>query len=126
MVGQTALGHLPAGTLLTPEQFAAGPDIGPGLTVVGLALQPGEYPIPTLASGDRVEVVRTPRPTDARSDSGSGAAVLTDSAEVFGVTPLSETGPGLMVSLIVPQEAGPAIAAAAAEGRVRLVWVPSP
>jgi Flp pilus assembly protein CpaB len=127
LVGQTATGPLPAGSLVTRDQFSDGPQVPAGSSVVGLALQPGEYPITALAPGDRVEVVRTPDPTGARSDDGgSGASVLTDDAEVYAVGPLSETSVGLMVSLTVPQDSGPAIAAAAAEGRVRLVLVPAP
>ncbi|MFA9430967.1 SAF domain-containing protein [Egicoccus sp. AB-alg2] len=125
LVGLTATGPLPAGSLVTREQFSDGPQVADGFSVVGLALQPGEYPIAALTPGDRVEVVRTPDPTGVRSDGGSGAAVLTDDAEVYAVGPLSETSAGLMVSLTVPQDTGPAIASAAAEGRVRLVLVPA-
>jgi Flp pilus assembly protein CpaB len=125
LVGLTATGPLPAGNLVTREQFSDGPQVADGFSVVGLALQPGEYPIAALTPGDRVEVVRTPDPTGARSDGGSGASVLTDDAEVYAVGPLSETRAGPMVSLTVPQDTGPAIAAAAAEGRVRLVLVPA-
>ena len=124
LVGLTATGPLPEGALLADGQFSDGQQVAAGFSVVGLALQPGEYPIAALTAGDRVEVVRTPDPTGARSDGGTGAAVLADDAEVFAVGPLSETSAGLMVSLTVPADAGPAIAAAAAEGRVRLVLVP--
>ena len=126
LVGLTAISSLPADSLLTHGQFSDGPRVDPGWSVVGLALQPGEYPTRSLAAGDAVEVVRTPDPAMARSDSGAGAVVLTDAAEVFAVEPLSETSPNLMVSLTVPREVAPAIAAAAAEGRVRLVMVPTP
>jgi Flp pilus assembly protein CpaB len=125
LVGQTATGPLPAGSLVTRDQFSDGPQVPAGSSVVGLALQPGEYPIAALMPGDRVEVVRTPDATGARSDGGSGASVLTEDAEVYAVGALSETSVGLMVSLTVPQDSGPAIAAAAAEGRVRLVLVPA-
>jgi Flp pilus assembly protein CpaB len=125
LVGQTATGPLPAGSLVTRDQFSDGPQVPAGSSVVGLALQPGEYPIAALMPGDRVEVVRTPDATGTRSDGGSGASVLTDDAEVYAVGALSETSVGLMVSLTVPQDSGPAIAAAAAEGRVRLVLVPA-
>jgi Flp pilus assembly protein CpaB len=124
LIGLTATSPLPAGSLVTREQFSDGPQVADGFSVVGLALQPGEYPIAALLPGDRVEVVRTPDPSGARSDGGTGAAVLTDDAEVYAVGQLSETAAGLMVSLTVPQDTGPAIAAAAAEGRIRLVLVP--
>jgi len=125
LVGLIATGPMPEGSLLTVGQFSDGQQVAAGFSVVGLALQPGEYPIAALRPGDRVEVVRTPDPTGVHSDSGTGAVVLTDDAEVFAVGPLSETSAGLMVSLTVPADTGPAIAAAAAEGRVRLVLVPT-
>ena len=126
LVGLTAVSSLPAGSLLTRGQFTDGPRLEAGSSVVGLALQPGEYPTAALAPGDRVEVVRTPDPTGVRGDGAAGAAVLTDDAEVFAVEALSETSPVLMVSLTVPREVAPAIAAAGAQGRVRLVLVPEP
>jgi hypothetical protein len=61
-----------------------------------------------------------------RSETAAGASVLTDDAEVFAVEALSETSSALMISLSVPREDGPAIAGAAADGRVRLVLVPTP
>lgn len=126
LVGLTATSALPAGSLLTHEHLADGPRVEAGWSVVGLELRPGEYPTRSLAPGDAVEVVRTPDPATARSDGAAGVSVLTDVAEVFAVESLSETSPTLMVSLIVPREVAPAIAAAAAEGRVRLVLVPAP
>ena len=123
VLGLTATSTLPAGSLLTHEHFADGPRVEPGWSVVGLELRPGEYPTRSLAPGDAVEVVRTPDPATARSGSAAGASVLTDVAEVFAVESLSETSPTLMVSLTVPRDVAPAIAAAAAEGRVRLVLV---
>lgn len=125
LVGLTAIGPMPAGSLLARDHFSDGPQVAAGFSVVGLALQPGEYPIASLAPGDHVEVIRTPDPTGARSDSGVGAAVLADDAEVFSIGPLSDTSTGLMVSLTVPHDTGPAIASAAAEGRIRLVLVPT-
>jgi hypothetical protein len=124
LVGHTATGPLPTGSLITAEQFSDGPQLAEGWSVVGLALQPGEYPLAALRPGDVVEVVRTPNPTGARSDGGSGAVVLTGEAEVYALGPLGEGSSGLMVSLTVPQDTGPAIAAAAAEGRVRLALIP--
>ncbi len=123
LIGLMATASLGAGTLVSREQFAAGPSLGPGKSVVGLALAPGEYPTITLRPGDRTVVVHTP---DA--DGGAGAAdgramVLAQSAEVFAVESLSDSARTLMVSITVPQELAPPIAAAAAQGRVRLVLV---
>jgi hypothetical protein len=123
LIGLVSTSSLPTGSLLAREQFSDGPQLEPGSSVVGLELQAGEYPTRSLAPGDRVEVVRTPDPASARSDAATGASVLTGDAEVFAVEALSETSSALMISLSVPREVGPAIAGAAADGRVRLVLV---
>lgn len=121
VVGLVAGSTLPAGTLINREQFTDGPPIPSGWRVVGLALEPGEYPTSTLRSGDRVEVIETPDPARGSGDTSSVAAVLSREAEVFAVERLSETTPTLMVSIVAPDPAAARIAAAAAQDRVRLV-----
>lgn len=122
LVGLVAQADLAAGTLLTRDQLADGPSLPDGWSVVGLALNPGEYPLSALAAGDRVEVVRTPDPTGVRS-AGSAVEVIAVDAEVFAVELLSESARSLMVSLAVPADVAPIVAASAAEGRIRLVLV---
>ncbi len=121
LIGLTATASLGAGTIVNREQFAAGPSLRPGESVVGLALAPGEYPTITLRPGDRTLVVHTPDADGAVGASDGRAIVLAQSADVFAVEPLSESARTLMVSITVPQELAPPIAAAAAQGRVRLV-----
>lgn len=123
MVGLTATASLGAGTLVSHEQFAAGPSLGPGESVVGLALAPGEYPTVSLRPADLVVAVGTPDPDGGDRGAEGQAMTLAESAEVFAVEALSESARTLMVSIAVPQELAPPIAAAAAQGRVRLILV---
>lgn len=122
LLGRTATTRLEAGALLSPGQFDDGPSVPPNSSVLGLALAPGEYPTSTLRPGDTVVVVRTPAatPTDRTTDDPT---VLADGAEVFAVETLSETAHTVMVSIIVPEDAVPEIAAAAAAARIRLALV---
>lgn len=121
-VGLVAQADMAPGMLLAGDQLAEGPSLPDGWSVVGLALNPGEYPTSALAAGDPVEVVRTPAPTGVRGDT-SPVEVLAPAAEVFAVELLSESARSFMVSLAVPADVAPTVAAAAAEGRVRLVLV---
>lgn len=122
LLGLTATAGLEAGTLVTRSQFAEGPTVAAGFSVLGLALEPGEYPTATLRPGDHVVVVRTPAttPLDREND---GSAVLVEAAEVFAIETLSETAHTVMVSIVAPEGAVPDIASAAAADRIRLALV---
>lgn len=122
LLGLTATAGLEAGALVTRSQFAEGPTVPAGSSVLGLALQPGEYPTATLRPGDRVVVVRTPATTPLDREN-IGPAVLVEAAEVFAIETLSETAHTVMVSIVVPAGAVPDIAAAAASDRIRLALV---
>lgn len=111
LAGRVALAPLPAGALLVPDVLGpADIEIGPDARVVGLSLEPGGYPITTLAPGDTVSVVRT---------DGTGS-VLTDRATVLDSAPAEQTATRL-VAVAVDADDAPSIAAAAAQGHVRLV-----
>lgn len=120
VTGRVALADLPAGTVLTPALVAARPVLGEGEGVVGLALEPGQFPTSGLRPGDRVNVVAGPV-----SQGGEGApeeAVLAEEAEVFSVEDLGGQG-RRFVSLKMPEPTANAVAAAAERGPVRLVLV---
>lgn len=120
LVGLTAVTDLEAGTILTSAHFVPRSLLDAGEGVVGLALAPGEYPTPRLASGDSVDVVLTDASTP---EAGAGASgLLVSSAEVFDVAELGSQGQ-LFISLRMPTEAAAEVARAAASGRVRLVLV---
>lgn len=123
LLGLTATAGFESGTLVTRSQFADGPTVAAGFSVVGLALEPGEYPTATLRPGDRVVVVRTPATTPMEREEDSAPTLLVEAAEVFAIETLSETARTIMVSVVVPEDTVPDIAAAAAADRVRLALV---
>ena len=116
LVGLSAVADLPAGTILTPAHFVSRNVLDGGEAVVGLALDPGEYPTPRLAPGDLVDVVGV----DPTSSEEAGTVVV--SAEVFDVAELGTQGERF-VSLLIPTEATAEVAIASSADRVRLVLV---
>ena len=119
IVGRVALTDLAPGTLVTPEQFAASGLIETGEGIVGLALDPGEYPSLSIRPGDLVSVVQVPRAND------TGAAedlVLVEEALVVDVGGIGVQNQ-LFISLSTSRELAGQVAAAAAQDRVRLIQV---
>lgn len=125
VVGRSLSARLPAGTLLAPDLLTTGAGLAPGARVVGLALDPGEFPVSDLRPGDAVAVVRTPVADGATADPGPGT-VLLPSAAVHAVAPLDETSPGLLVSVVVGEADVGAVLGAAALDRVRLALAGTP
>jgi hypothetical protein len=114
VVGRVAVADLPAGTLLTPAHMNDPQTVEPGEGVVGLALDPGQFPAMQLAPGDVVNVV-TP-------GEGGDEGVLAEAAVVFAVEDLGGQG-RRFVSLRTSEEAANRVASAAESGPVRLVLV---
>ncbi len=113
VVGRSAVSDLPSGTLLVAGQLADPAELAPGEGVVGLSLEPGQYPF-GLALGDAVNVVGAPE--------GGGGGVVADGAEVTAVEELAGEQRRL-VSLLLPEDAANGVAAAAEAGPLRLVQV---
>ena len=123
VIGRVARTDLAAGTLVTPEQFSSSSTLGADEAVVGLALDAGQFPSLSLATGDAVSVVLTPSPSDPRAfDEQQAANVLVERATVVEVSPLGVQG-GLFISLQVDEQSAGRIATAAATNRVRLIQV---
>lgn len=116
LVGQVALVDLSPGTLAVGDLFADRAAIADGDGVVGLALDPGEYPTVNLAPGDWVRIVAT---ADTNAD---GEAVLVEAAEIVDVVPIG-VGNQLFVSVAMTTTAADQVTSAAAADRVRLVQV---
>lgn len=117
VLGRSALVDLAPGTLVSSDLFAEQALIADGDGVVGLALDPGEYPTLTLAPGDRVRIVGTPKGTDATTE-----VVLVADAEVIDVSPIGVQNQ-LFVSVSMAATEADAVVAAASQDRVRLVQV---
>ena len=122
LLGRRAVADLATGTLLTDELLVSSPPVERCHAVVGVALDPSALPGPGLRSGDPVMVVRTPGP----SDSPEAAPLTVWPATVLGAAlAQSTTGDVTVVSLRVDPADAPAIAAASAEDRIRLVLLAS-
>lgn len=119
VIGQVALIDLGAGTLVTSAQFAPTAAIDAGDGVVGLALQPGEYPSANLQPGDEVRVVQTPRTSDPETT----GTVLVERALVVDVTTIGVQNE-LFISLSMPTALADTVAASGALDQVRLVQIP--
>ena len=118
IVGQIAMTDLSAGTLVTTDLFADRAAIESGSGVVGLALDPGEYPTLALRPGDVVRVVQTPR----QGDEATGDLVLVESAEVTDVSSIGVQNQ-IFISLSMATAEADAVAAAGSQDRVRLIQI---
>jgi hypothetical protein len=125
VVGRVALVDLAPGTLLTASVIADRPALAAGDGVVGLALEPGAYPVVGLSPGDRVNVVHSVDPAvvavDGDGDGGAPEVVVARGATVVAVEELPSDR--RLVSIIAPEDDADAVAAAAGSGTLRLVQV---
>ena len=117
VVGKVAADNLVPGTLLVRAEVGGGPLVRPGSSVVGLDLKPGMFPA-ALQVGDPVAVVSTP----TQASSGGGGTVMVARATVFSLA-TSPDGTSTLVSVVVPSGQASAVAAAAAQDAVSLVWI---
>lgn len=115
VVGQVASVDLAQGSLLTRDLVESALTVDPGSAVVGLALEPGQFPTRGLAPGDRVDVVAPTDPSVEVTES-----VLTAGATVFAVEELASDR--LLVSILASEQDA-RIVAAAAGSPLRLVLV---
>mgnify|MGYP003645988179 CR=1 FL=1 len=123
VVGRIATTDLEAGTLVTRSQVADRVAIGAGEGVVGLALDPGQFPALGLLPGDRVNVVSA-EPVAPEDGEDAPSPVLARGGEVFAVEDLGGQG-RQFVSLRMSEDDANRVAAAAERGPVRLVLVGS-
>ena len=106
------LGHqlkleLPQGALLSPGDF--GPFPPTGMTVVPVAVKPGQYP-PTLQGGDQVAVF--PTPGSATSATAQAATHAAAGARVVQLQPAADSSGTVVVLLETTSAQAPAIAQA--------------
>lgn len=126
VVGRIASGPIPHGALVNPDMVSDAPVLAPGRAVVGVAVRSGQAPLGELVPGLAVMVVRTPPSGASESD----ATILASSAVVQSVSrpdsrdrSAAALGNAQYVSLEVPIDVAPDVAAASAGDRVRLVLV---
>ena len=119
VVGLTALGPVPAGSLLSVAMFGERADVIPdGRSVVGVVLDRGALPAGVVHAGDDVELIAV---ADASTlvDEPRVAEVL-GRAQVWVVEPAPELERGTSLSVVVESGLAPEVAQAAADGRLRI------
>lgn len=111
---------LPAGQLLSPALVMGRLEVSQGQALVGLRLNPGEFPAAGLRPGDVVLVVV------AGGQQGEQPRVLVEGAVVESVAVLGDQGVAAarLVTLSVPAEAAAAVANAGSAGRASIAVVP--
>jgi hypothetical protein len=127
VVGQKAAVDLLPGMLLQRSMLTSADPLPAGQAEVGVAVSGGRIPADGVTPGDTVAAVQVP------SGGGGGdtaaalpAVVLVVRAPVFSARPDPAQAGGTLVTLIVPVERAPAVAAAGAIGQVALVRVSTP
>lgn len=115
------------GTVLVGEMLTGEETLGQNEVIVGLSLQPGQYPS-GLAAGDIVAAYWVGRDAGAGDEGSAGPdTVIADQAKVEAL--YGETGEigtsSLPVTLRIPSAQAPQLARAASNGEVSLVIVGS-
>jgi hypothetical protein len=121
VVGKVALVDLGPGTILSPSLVADGQSLAPGNGVVGLALDPGQYPAFGLAPGDRVNVVRSGDAAATTGTTTNSDQVIARGATIFAVEDLASDRK--LVSIQAAESDADAVAAAAGSSGLSLVLV---
>lgn len=120
VVGRYAAVTLTAGSLLSPQQLTERPVPGPGEHLVAVRLSRDDLPGGALRPADPVLLVAT--------DGGGPATAAADEPRAFDavvhrVAPAEGRGSDVVVTLLVADRDGPALASVAASGRVAVVQV---
>ena len=127
VVGKSAAVALVPGTLITSDHVGAPSSLQAGQAIVGVALKAGQAPA-ALPAGTRVQVITTVKgggADQARPLVLTSSAVVAPAAATHGAQAKPTTSATTVVSLIVPANEAPAVAAAAADGQVSLVGLPA-
>ena len=114
--GRVWAADLPAGHLLSSALVAERAAVGEGQALVGLRLNPGEFPIAGMRPGDVVQVI------EAAAQQGESPRVLVDSAVVESVAVLGDQGVAAarLITLSVPADAAAAVTNAGGAGRASI------
>lgn len=123
VVGSTAVVDLVPGQVVTREMVSRTPMPSPGLSSVGLNLDPARVPSSGLAPGDVVNVIAVAADAGGgiRADELDTPAVLAANATVYDVQGAATDGGGVLLTVFVDADAAARIAAYSTAGRVAVV-----
>lgn len=121
VVGLTALGPVPAGSLVSPAMFGQRDGLIPsGHSVIGVVLERGALPAGIVQSGDEVELIAAADATRIVVDDVVPTADVVGRATIWMVEPAPELERGTSLSVVVESELVPDVAQAAADNRLRI------
>jgi hypothetical protein len=121
VVGKTAAVQLLPDMLLMRSMVTDASALSGSVSLVGMALKPGQLP-DGLGAGDTVTVLQLPGRDVAAGPVGL-SRVLVEKARVYSVRPDPSAGGGTLVSVLVPVASVPAVAAAGGTGLAALARV---
>lgn len=121
VVGQRAAVTLLPDTLLQRAMVTSGETLPAGQAQVGVAVRSGQIPSDGLVAGDLVRVVQLP----VKGSVEAQALVLVERAQVFSTRLDPAVSGGTLVTVVVPEVASTAVAAASGAAAVALVKVAS-
>jgi len=125
IIGSASRGSIPAGTVLNHAMFVtAGSAVPEGMVVTGAALEPGAAAGGTLRIGDTVEVLAAAQPAAALEVTALPEAQILAQGTVWSVSEtISGSAGRIVLSILVPADALPSVAQAAADDRLRLALI---
>ncbi len=124
VVGERAAVALLPGTLLQRSMVTDADPIPAGMAQVGVAVKGGQLPADGMVPGDRVQVLALPGQV-AGAGNPTAPTVLVDTAVVFAAHQDPTQPSTTLLTLVVPAEVAPAVAAASATGAAAVVKVPA-
>lgn len=122
LVGSASMTDVAAGAILGPDQIV-GFDKLNRQVIVGLALAPGEYPLPLLVPSQVVQVIGVSGETRFKDDAADYDVIGT--ATIVAVKALARTDE-VLVSIRVPERLAPLMSERAQQRRIRLAVVENP
>jgi hypothetical protein len=127
LIGQIAIGRIPAGTVLNPSMFDTSSPLAAGEMVFGAALDPGEAPLSGVVVGSAVRLLATPR---AIAGAARDVAAAPPAAVVIGdgvVWDHEALGSGkIWLSVRTTVEVGLVASKAAQDDELRVVIIGDP
>ena len=125
VVGERAAVALLPGTLLQRSMVTDADPIPAGMAQVGVAVKGGQLPADGLVPGDRVQVLRLPGQAAGAGDPGRTNGAGRPARRCSPPTRTRRQPGTTLLTLVVPADAAPAVAAASATGAAAVVKVPA-
>lgn len=122
-VGTYAVSQVPEGSLVSAQMFSPEPLAPQGTEQVGVVVPSVGRPADGFRINDIVDVYTTV-PQTSQGESPD-AEPLVQGAKIIGLGPLSETRDTLHVTLLLPEDAAPAVISASAGGTAALTVLPA-